>query len=59
VALQRCASFVVVYYGLWATSDLLILGGLDAGWLLRAVPNQLYYAVWIPFVYLTLDDDAG
>jgi len=58
-ALQRCASFVVVYYGLWASSDLLILAGLDAGWLLRALPNQLYYAVWIPFVYFALGRDAG
>jgi len=26
---------------------------LDAGWLLRALPNQLYYAFWVPFVWLT------
>ncbi len=52
--LERVMSFVMLYYGLWAGSDLLILwGGLDAGWLLRVVPNQLYYSVWIPFVYAT------
>jgi hypothetical protein len=54
-ALQRIAGFVVVYYGLWATADVLILfGGFDWGYLLRAIPNQLYYALWIPFVYFTL-----
>jgi hypothetical protein len=46
---------VAVYYALWATADLLIrYGGIDAGWLLRALPNQLYYAFWIPFAYATL-----
>jgi hypothetical protein len=43
--------YAAVYYALWAAADALIqLGGLDAGWLLRIVPNQLYYAFWIPFV---------
>ncbi|MFP8879270.1 MAG: hypothetical protein VCE43_07275 [Myxococcota bacterium] len=52
--LKRVMSFVMLYYGLWASSDALILwGGFDAGWLLRVVPNQLYYSVWIPFVYAT------
>lgn len=52
--LRRIMSFVMLYYGLWAGSDALILwGGFDAGWGLRVVPNQLYYAVWIPFVYAT------
>ncbi len=46
---------MAVYNGIWATSDLLILyGGLDAGWLLRVLPNQLYYSFWIPMVYATL-----
>ena len=52
--LRRVMSFVMLYYGLWASSDALILwGGFDVGWLLRVVPNQLYYSVWIPFVYAT------
>ena len=45
--------YVAVYYGLWATSDLLILAGLDAGWALRVLPNQLYYAFWVPFAFFT------
>jgi hypothetical protein len=53
--LRRVLTYVAVYYALWATADLLILyGGIDAGWLLRALPNQLYYAFWVPFAYATL-----
>jgi hypothetical protein len=53
-ALARVLAFVVVYYGLWAMADALILfGGLDAGWLLRILPNQLYYSFYVPFVCLT------
>ena len=50
--LRSLCGYVAVYYALWAGSDLLILyGGIDAGWLLRALPNQLYYAFWVPAVY--------
>jgi hypothetical protein len=53
--LRRVLAYVAVYYALWATADVLIrYGGIDAGWLLRALPNQLYYAFWIPFAYATL-----
>lgn len=58
-ALQRITSFVALYYALWATCDVLILAGLDAGWLLRVIPNQLYYAVWVPFVYFSLGAVRG
>jgi hypothetical protein len=45
-------AYVAAYYALWASADLLIrLGGLDVGWLLRVVPNQLYYAFWVPVVF--------
>lgn len=58
--LQRVMSFVMLYYALWAGSDALILwGGFDAGWLLRVIPNQLYYSVWIPFVYATFFSERG
>lgn len=44
--------YVAAYYALWALSDaLILLLGRDEGWLLRAVPNQLYYSFWIPFVF--------
>ena len=52
--LRRVLAYVAVYYGLWALSDALVLGaGLDAGWALRVLPNQLYYALFVPFVYLS------
>ena len=49
--LREVLGYVAFYYVLWATADVLTqLAGLDVGWLLRIVPNQLYYAFWIPFV---------
>ena len=50
--LAAAHTYAAVYYALWATADVLILVlGLDAGWALRALPNQLYYGLWIPFVF--------
>jgi hypothetical protein len=44
--------YVVVYYVCWLCADLLIqVGGSDVGWLLRVLPNQLYYAFWVPVVF--------
>ena len=41
---QRVAHFVVIYYGLWATADLIILTtGADIGFAVRVLPNVLYY----------------
>jgi hypothetical protein len=50
--LRSVFGFSAAYYALWLAADLLIVvGGLDLGWAIRIVPNQLYYAVWVPFVY--------
>jgi hypothetical protein len=49
--LRRALAYVALYYALWAAADVLILAGRDAGWLLRVLPNQLYYAWWAPFVF--------
>jgi len=51
--LRRVTLFVGVYYVLWAACDVLILAGLDVGWALRALPNQLYYGWLVPFVHGT------
>jgi hypothetical protein len=41
---RAVSRFVIAYYALWATADLIILGtGSDLGYLLRVVPNVLYY----------------
>jgi hypothetical protein len=49
--LRAVLVYVAVYYGLWAVADVLILSGRDVGWGLRMIPNQLYYAFWVPVVW--------
>lgn len=50
--LRAVLGYVAAYYALWALSDLLILAGVELGWLLRVVPNQLYYVFWVPVAFL-------
>jgi hypothetical protein len=51
--LRTVLAYVATYYGLWASADVLILAtGADRAWALRMIPNQLYYALYVPFVYL-------
>jgi hypothetical protein len=49
--LRTVLAYVAVYYALWAAADVIILSGFDVGWALRMVPNQLYYALFVPFAY--------
>lgn len=49
--LGAVAGMVIAYYVLWATADVVILSGVDAGWALRIVPNLLYYGAFVPFAY--------
>jgi hypothetical protein len=44
-------AWAAVYYALWAACDVLILAGVDEGWLIRCIPNQLYYGFSVPFVW--------
>lgn len=44
------ATFFLVQYALWASSDVLILSGIDLAYLLRIVPNVLYYGLFVAFV---------
>ena len=42
--LRAVTRFVLLYYGLWAAADVVILAiGSDLGYALRVVPNVLYY----------------
>ena len=42
--LRSVSWFVILYYSLWASADAIILTtGSDLGYLLRVVPNLLYY----------------
>lgn len=45
--IRALSRFVLLYYGLWAAADVLILAGLDAGFALRVVPNVLYYGGFV------------
>ena len=49
--LRAVLAYVAVYYALWGIADVLILGGFDAGWGLRVLPNQLYYSFWVPVAW--------
>ncbi len=52
--LRALLVYVATYYALWASTDMVIqLAGLDVGWLLRVLPNQLYYSGWVPLVFFT------
>jgi len=49
--LEALFGYSAAYYAVWLAADVLIVGGLDVGWAIRMLPNQLYYAFWVPFVY--------
>ena len=52
--LRGVSRFVLVYYGLWATADAIILGtGSDLGFAVRVVPNVLYYGGLIAVIGAT------
>ena len=47
-------TFVIGYYALWASADAIILAsGADVGFLLRVVPNALYYGGLVPVIAWT------
>lgn len=54
----RIVLFERLQYGLWAVADVLILGGSALGFLLRMVPDALYYAGFVPLVILTAPKEA-
>ncbi len=49
--LRALWAYVALYYALWAAADVLILAGWDVGWAVRIIPNQLYYAFFVPLVW--------
>lgn len=57
--LRALTVYVSAYYGLWLTSDLLTAAGADAGWALRVIPNQLYYAFYVPFAWFSFFGTAA
>jgi hypothetical protein len=58
--LRRVSRFVVLYYTLWATADIVILAtGSDLGFALRVVPNVLYYGGLIAMIAASAPRRAG
>ncbi|MEO6951258.1 MAG: hypothetical protein ABI321_05540 [Polyangia bacterium] len=55
---RRLTALVVAQYALWATADALILLHHDVGWLLRLVPNALYYVAFVPVATMRVPDDV-
>jgi hypothetical protein len=50
--LLRLTHFELVQYGLWVAADLaIIFAKLDVGYLVRLVPNAMYYALFLPFAW--------
>lgn len=50
--LRDVARLLVAQYALWALADVLILWVHPAGFLLRVVPNLLYYGIFVGYVFL-------
>jgi hypothetical protein len=45
---RRLTLFEIAQYGLWAGADILLIStGADLAWLLRMVPNLMYYAFFL------------
>ncbi len=49
--LVRLTHFEIAQYLLWASADVVILLGVDAGYLLRLIPNLMYYVAFVPFAW--------
>jgi hypothetical protein len=50
--LKSIFGYSAAYYALWWVADVfIVVADLDIGWAIRIVPNQLYYAFWVPFIY--------
>lgn len=49
--LRAVTDFVIVQYALWALADALILWVHPVGFLLRVVPNVLYYGIFVGYVF--------
>ncbi|MEZ4442416.1 MAG: hypothetical protein R3B72_25200 [Polyangiaceae bacterium] len=54
---RRLTGFEIAQYLTWATADVIILAGEDAGFALRVVANLLYYAAFVPFAWWTCPEE--
>ncbi len=51
--LRGAVAFFAAQYALWASADVGILAGADLAWGLRVVPNAMYYALFVAWVWRT------
>lgn len=49
--LTELTTFEIAQYGLWVAADLVLLSGSSFGYVVRLVPNLLYYGAFLPFVW--------
>ncbi len=56
--LIRLTVIELVQYGLWAIADIVILSGLDIGFLIRLIPNTIYYCVFALYAVATAPAEA-
>jgi hypothetical protein len=57
--IRQLSWFVVLYYSLWASADVWILAsGSDLGYLLRVIPNLLYYGGLIAVMGVAASADS-
>ena len=58
--LKPISFFVLLYYGLWALADLILLTtGSDLGFALRVLPNVLYYGGLIAMMGWAASSGSG
>lgn len=55
---RRVLAFAQAQYALWALADMVILSGYPQGFLLRIVPNIMYYALFLPVVWSLAPEDV-
>ena len=56
---KKATQFEIAQYVLWASADIVILSGFEVGYLLRIVPNMLYYAAFVPFIWWVAPKDLA
>jgi hypothetical protein len=55
----RLTMFELVQYGLWALADVILIATkADAGYLVRLVPNLMYYAFFLPFAIAAAPEEG-
>ena len=55
--MKRLTQFEIAQYVLWAGADVVILSGHDVGYLLRLLPNAMYYALFVPFAWWSAPEE--